>query len=70
MRGFAESARAVLKSGAFAPPLQVERSTPNCSPSPSTTSMVRFMTASPCFFHAHRFGKTFFIEQKAGIVAA
>jgi hypothetical protein len=32
--------------------------------------MVRFMIAHPCFLHAHALGQTFFIEQKAGIVAA
>lgn len=43
---------------------------PTCIPSPNRMSMVRFMTAAPVLFHAHTFGKTFFIEQKAGIVAA
>jgi hypothetical protein len=28
------------------------------------------MIAAPCFLHAHALGQTFFIEQKAGIVAA
>jgi len=33
-------------------------------------SMVRFMATARCFFHAHTFGKTLFIEQEASIVAA